>query len=101
MFFRTWATGIVGRRLFVEFSRTRDSSSPWQQVYLGNESNDADVRLFFEKYKDQIAVETLNREEVAKRAVELLQKNTVIGLFQDAWNTAARFGQSFDYLSCQ
>ncbi|MEK7623077.1 MAG: carbamoyltransferase C-terminal domain-containing protein, partial [Patescibacteria group bacterium] len=56
--------------------------SPWQQVYLGNESNDADVRAVFEKYKDQIAVETLNQEEVAKRAVELLQKNTVIGLFQ-------------------
>lgn len=55
---------------------------PWKHVYLGNESSDDEVRAVFEKYKDKIGVETSIPGALAEIAVELLKKNTVIGLFQ-------------------
>ncbi len=56
--------------------------TPWMKnMYLGNESKDAEVQVVFEKYRDRIVVETYDHASLIAKVVDLVGEDTVIGLF--------------------
>ena len=55
--------------------------TPWTEVYLGNESTDHEVQSAFKKYAKRITVRKMTAKTLGNKAVELLKRDTVIGMF--------------------
>src|SRR3989344_2357975 len=51
-------------------------------AYLGPESNEAETQETFKRHAKDIRVTELQHKELVEKTVELIDKNTVIGLFQ-------------------
>jgi len=51
-------------------------------VYFGSESDDKKVKELFAEYKDSLSVEEYVNDELVGKVIELLEKDTIIGLFQ-------------------
>lgn len=51
-------------------------------AYLGPESTDAQVQETFKRHSNDIHVTSLSHKDLVEKTVELIDKNTVIGLFQ-------------------